>query len=132
MFKQNMKCRPNDVDRLVSKCLKKRRIMLGLSQADLSEAVNVSIQQIQKYEKATNRISSGKLFKFAEFLKVPITYFYDDHSDKNSFAEANYVYDLDEKNDSLEKEITSLIRSFREISNPRSRIKIIELIKTMS
>ena len=66
------KGRADNVDRQVSCRLKMRRIMLGLSQHDLSKAVDVSIQQIQKYEKATNRISSGKLFAFAKFLKVPV------------------------------------------------------------
>ena len=68
--------RADNIDKLVSRRIKMRRMMLGLSQHDLGKAVDVSIQQIQKYEKATNRISSGKLYTLARFLKVPITYFY--------------------------------------------------------
>ena len=71
------KGRADNIDKLVSRRLKMRRMILGLSQNDLGKAVDVSIQQVQKYEKATNRISSGKLFAFAKFLKVPINYFYD-------------------------------------------------------
>ena len=59
-YKKESKGRADDIDRLVSKRLKTRRIMLGLSQQDLGAAVDVSIQQVQKYEKASNRISSGK------------------------------------------------------------------------
>ena len=49
--------------------------MLGFTQDEVVQAVDVSIQQIQKYEKARNRIASGKLFTLAKFLTVPINYF---------------------------------------------------------
>ncbi len=131
------KGRADNVDKLVSSRLKMRRVMLGMSQQDLGRAVDVSIQQVQKYEKATNRISSGKLFAFARFLKVPITYFYDQNEDSNqiigsAFAEDNDEYDAHDPNFVTEKEIISLIRAFSEIKSPQSRKKIIELVKTMS
>ena len=80
---KEQKGRADNIDRLVSKRLKMRRMMLGLSQHDLGMAVDVSIQQVQKYEKASNRISSGKLFTFAKFLKVPVSYFFE-HGDVTS------------------------------------------------
>lgn len=76
--------RADNIDKLVSRRIKMRRMMLGLSQHDLGKAVDVSIQQIQKYEKATNRISSGKLYTLARFLKVPITYFYNQAEDSSN------------------------------------------------
>ncbi|PCJ29860.1 MAG: transcriptional regulator, partial [Rickettsiales bacterium] len=82
--KKETKGRADNVDRLVSHRLKMRRMMLGLSQNDLGKAVDVSIQQVQKYEKATNRISSGKLFAFSKFLKVPVAYFYDQSDDSGN------------------------------------------------
>ena len=83
MFEQSeSKGKADNIDKLVSRRLKMRRVMLGMSQQDIGKAVDVSIQQVQKYEKATNRISSGKLFTIAKFLKVPITYFYE-HSDES-------------------------------------------------
>lgn len=131
------KGRADNVDKLVSYRLKMRRIMLGLSQHDLSKAVDVSIQQIQKYEKATNRISSGKLFAFAKFLKIPVTYFFDQTDDSSNivgaiFAEDGSAYDANDKNAVTEKEIVSLVKAFSEIKNPQSRRKIIELVKTMA
>ena len=75
MFEQSeSKGKADNIDKLVSRRLKMRRVMLGMSQQDIGKAVDVSIQQVQKYEKATNRISSGKLFIIAKFLKVPITF----------------------------------------------------------
>lgn len=130
------KGRADHIDQLVSRRLKMRRMMLGLSQHDLGGAVDVSIQQVQKYEKATNRISSGKLHAFAKFLKVPINYFFDqgDESSKameTIFAEEETRYDPKVSTVS-EKEIIALVKAFSEIENANSRKKIIELIKSMS
>lgn len=131
------KGRANNIDKLVSRRLKMRRMILGLSQNDLGKAVDVSIQQVQKYEKATNRISSGKLFAFAKFLKVPISYFYDQNDGSfsaisSTLAEDQEAFGENETGLVSEKEIMSLIKAFSEISNPQSRKKIIELVKTMT
>jgi hypothetical protein len=69
------KSRATEIDILVSKNLKARRLELGISQSVLANLAGVSTQQIQKYEKNINRISSGRLFAFTKYLKVPITYF---------------------------------------------------------
>jgi transcriptional regulator with XRE-family HTH domain len=139
MSKQSeSKGRADNVDKLVSRRLKMRRMILGLSQNDLGKAVDVSIQQVQKYEKATNRISSGKLFAFAKYLKVPISYFYDQNEDSGralgaALAEDEVSYEACETDESVsEKEIVNLIKAFGEISNAQSRKKIIELVKTMT
>jgi len=131
------KGRADSIDKLVSRRLKMRRMILGLSQNDLGKAVDVSIQQVQKYEKATNRISSGKLFAFAKFLKVPISYFYDQNEGSSNaintaLAEDQEAFGESESELVSEKEIMSLIKAFGEINNPQSRKKIIELVKTMA
>ena len=137
MFEQSeSKGKADNIDKLVSRRLKMRRVMLGMSQQDIGKAVDVSIQQVQKYEKATNRISSGKLFTIAKFLKVPITYFYE-HSDEseiitNVFAEDDAKYEAEDSNVVAEKEIVNLIKAFSEIKSLQSRKKITELVKTMS
>lgn len=74
------KSRATEIDILVSKNLKARRLELGISQSALANLAGVSTQQIQKYEKNTNRISSGRLFAFAQYLKVPITYFFEQNN----------------------------------------------------
>jgi transcriptional regulator with XRE-family HTH domain len=60
--------------------LRLRRIELGLSQTVIGEQLGITFQQVQKYENGTNRLSGGRLQQLAEFLKVPITYFFDDGS----------------------------------------------------
>ncbi len=136
-YKGDLKGKADNIDKLVSKRLKMRRVMLGLSQQDIGKAVGVSIQQIQKYEKATNRVSSGKLFAIAKYLKVPVTYFYEKSDDNylcsSAFAEESAKYEAEAKDISVsEKELISLIKAFGEIKSPQSRKKIIELVRAMA
>lgn len=124
----------DQVDIHVGKRLKMRRIMLGLSQQDLGEAVNVSIQQIQKYERATNRISSGRLYAFAKLMAVPVDFFFKDASPELAHS---YVNDGQEDFDSeiesvSEKDLLTLIRSFSEITSNSVRKKILELVKSLN
>ena len=65
----------------LGKKLRMRRLSLGLTQTKVAQAINVTFQQIQKYEKGTNGVSSSRLMQLASFLKVPITYFYEDFRD---------------------------------------------------
>ena len=61
--------------------LKLRRLALGLTQTKVAKAINVTFQQIQKYEKGTNGVSSIRLLQLANHLKVPVNYFFEDFSD---------------------------------------------------
>ena len=58
--------------------LRMRRLALGLTQTKVAQAINVTFQQIQKYEKGTNGVSSNRLMQLSQFLKVPINYFFED------------------------------------------------------
>ncbi len=121
------------IDTYVGKKLKTRRIMLGLSQHDLGEAVNVSIQQIQKYEKATNRISSGKLYAFAKLLLVPVEFFFTDVEREIGHHVAREEKELlDSSYNIAEKELLALVRSFSEIKDVSVRKKIVDLLKSLS
>ena len=60
--------------------LKLRRLALGLTQTKVAKAINVTFQQIQKYEKGTNGVSSIRLLQLANYLKVPVNYFFEDFS----------------------------------------------------
>ena len=69
-----------------------RRLSLGLTQTKVAQAINVTFQQIQKYEKGTNGVSSNRLMQLSQFLKVPIIYFFEDFrefKDIDSNAETN-------------------------------------------
>ena len=65
----------------LGKKLRLRRLSLGLTQTKVAQAINVTFQQIQKYEKGTNGVSSNRLMQLSQFLKVPINYFFEDFSE---------------------------------------------------
>ena len=67
--------------------LKLRRLALGLTQTKVAKAINVTFQQIQKYEKGTNGVSSIRLLQLSNYLKVPINYFFEDFSEYTINAE---------------------------------------------
>ena len=76
----------------LGKKLRMRRLSLGLTQTKVAQAINVTFQQIQKYEKGTNGVSSNRLMQLSQFLKVPIIYFFEDYKnfkDKNLSEETN-------------------------------------------
>lgn len=75
---------PHPVDRFVGRRVAEKRISLGYNQSDLGRALGLTFQQIQKYEKGANRISSSKLWEMAKFLSVDISYFFDGLADAQS------------------------------------------------
>ena len=100
--------------------LRMRRLSLGLTQTKVAEAINVTFQQIQKYEKGTNGVSSNRLMQLSNYLKVPITYFFEDF--KNFNDNKNSQDENDDLNYSfLSKTFSSLSRSQKE--------KILQILK---
>ncbi len=73
---------PNKIDVHVGNRLRLRRMMLGFSQEQLGMLVGITFQQIQKYERGTNRISASRLWDFSKVLRVPISFFYAEMSDE--------------------------------------------------
>lgn len=70
-----------ELNQHLGKQLRKRRSSLGLTQTQVARAINVTFQQIQKYEKGTNGVSSSRLLQLAIFLKVPVKYFFEEFKD---------------------------------------------------
>lgn len=137
MKNSSAKSRVDSVDHLVGKRLRKRRIMMGLSQGDLGEAVKVSIQQIQKYEKAVNRISSGKLHSFAKLLRVPVSYFFENEEETASQEISGYTMAEESANfapeeNATEREVVLLIKYFNSIATTELRKKLIDIAKTLA
>lgn len=84
-----MKRRTHTIDIHIGLQLRKRRLMLGLSQEELAKKLGLSFQQIQKYEKATNRISAARLYEIAQILRTEITYFYEGFDENMQLNEEN-------------------------------------------
>ena len=68
---------PNPVDKYVGSRVRMRRIMLGMSQEKLGEALGLTFQQVQKYEKGTNRVGASRLQQISEILQVPVSFLFD-------------------------------------------------------
>ena len=95
--------------------LKLRRLALGLTQTKVAKAINVTFQQIQKYEKGTNGVSSNRLMQLSQFLKVPIVYFYEDYKGYKDDKEKMEDHTGDDLNYSfLTKTFASLPKSQKE------------------
>jgi transcriptional regulator with XRE-family HTH domain len=117
-----MVTRANNVDYLVAKHLKRKRVFLGISQKELAEVAEVSIQQYQKYEMATNRITCGKIYLFAKHLKVPIEYFFgtSDGSD----------YEISEESMELRR-FSKLARAIQKIDTPEDKTIVGDVLQTL-
>ena len=110
--------------------LKLRRLALGLTQTKVAKAINVTFQQIQKYEKGTNGVSSIRLLQLSNYLKVPINYFFEDFSD--------YLINIEKsKQGPLNVNYTFLAKLYSELSNEQKikfsknlQISSVEISKT--
>jgi transcriptional regulator with XRE-family HTH domain len=129
--KQSVK-RPNPTDIYVGSRVRMRRKMMGMSQEKLGERLGITFQQIQKYEKGTNRIGASRLQKIAEILEVPVSYFFPDQSSDVAMGLAEeggpgYVVDFLSTAEGLE-----LNRAFARIKNAKVRRKMIELVRAVA
>ena len=76
----------------LGKKLRMRRLSLGLTQTQVAQAINVTVQQIQKYEKGTNGVSSNRLMQLSQFLKVPIIYFFEDYREFKDVSSSDDIH----------------------------------------
>tara|TARA_Y100001970_G_scaffold215338_1_gene263414 strand:- start:570 stop:944 length:375 start_codon:yes stop_codon:yes gene_type:complete len=106
--------------------LRMRRLSLGLTQTKVANAINVTFQQIQKYEKGTNGVSSSRLIQLSSFLKVPITYFFEDFIDN---ANANSGVQDTTQNQDLN--YSFLMKTFSKLDE-NQKTKIIQILKNTS
>ena len=109
----------------LGKKLRMRRLSLGLTQTKVANAINVTFQQIQKYEKGTNGVSSSRLLQLAVFLKVPINYFYEDFSEKQH-DETSITND-----ETSDLNYSFLIKIFSKLS-PSQKTKILQVLRNNS
>ena len=107
----------------LGKKLRMRRLSLGLTQTKVAQAINVTFQQIQKYEKGTNGVSSNRLMQLSQFLKVPIIYFFED------FKEFKDVISDSESNEDLNYSFLS--RTFASLSRSQKE-KILQILNNTS
>lgn len=127
---------PNPIDVHVGSRLRMRRMLVGMSQEKLGEHLDLTFQQVQKYEKGSNRISASRLYDMARILDVPVQFFFDDMPGKDlgrpvaGFAENQDSFQMTDFLTSSDG--AQLIRAFADIKSSEVRRKVIDLVKSIS
>ena len=130
----------DDIDAHIGSRVRLRRMMVNVSQESLGEALGVTFQQIQKYEKGLNRIGAGRLYRIAQILDVPVSYFYEGLPELNGSASLNGLKiseEVDERGVEVMNFLTSpegysLSSAFSRIEDAPTRRRLVELIRTIA
>jgi len=125
---------PNPVDRYVGSRIRMRRIMLGMSQEKLGDALGLTFQQVQKYEKGTNRVGASRVQQIAQILQVPVSFLFDGGPGANLTADglseapsSAYVADFLATSEGL-----ALTRAFTRISDAKLRRSIVDMVEQIA
>jgi transcriptional regulator with XRE-family HTH domain len=133
--------KPNPIDVHVGARVRLRRTLLGMSQEKLGEALGLTFQQVQKYERGANRVGASRLFDLSRVLDVPVSFFFDDMTDDMKRQtpamltlgtgleepQAEFVADPMARRETLE-----LVRAYYRISDPSVRKRVYELAKALA
>jgi transcriptional regulator with XRE-family HTH domain len=125
---------PNPIDKHVGSRVRMRRMMLSMSQEKLGDALGLTFQQVQKYEKGTNRISASRLQQISQILQVPVSFFFDgvptQPMDGKGWSEAPspaYVSDFLATSDGL-----ALTKAFMRIKSSKLRRRVVDLVEEIA
>ena len=131
--------RSNPIDVHVGSRIRLRRTLMGMSQERLGEALGLTFQQVQKYERGVNRVGASRLYDLSRVLDVPISFFYDDMPESvggvrpisrgvSGFADTQEGFGDDTLS---RRETLELVRAYYRISDPGVRKRVFELIKSL-
>ena len=129
---------PHPVDVHVGQCVKNRRLLQGLSQEELATAIGVTFQQVQKYERGTNRISVSRLAEIANALKIPLDYFLEGCLNlvqgkkytAKGFAEGKQAFLEDQPE--MTRDSAELLRDYQAIPSAKLKKQARDIVKTLS
>jgi len=124
--------RVNHIDHYISSRVRLCRLLLGYSQEKIAKAIGVSIQQVQKYEKGKNRISGGNLYLIGKILAAPIAYFFENVEANIANSASVSKSDDDSTFVTNEREVFALVKAYNNITCPRARKQIIDLMAALS
>ena len=134
--------RASPIDAHVGSRVRLRRTLLGMSHEKLGDALGLTFQQVQKYERGVNRIGASRLFDLARVLDVPIGFFFDDLPPEMggnvAVRSRPAIYGFSEAQNSLEddsmnkRETLELVRAYYRITDPAVRKRVFDLIKSLA
>lgn len=120
----------------MGKRLRLRRTILGLSQEVVGNAIGVTFQQIQKYERGANRMGSSRLYEFSKILKVPVSYFFDgferEEGHENDYMMAESTTPEFEHEQLTSRETMEMMRAYYKIASPRVRKSVFDMVKALA
>ena len=132
--------KPHPVDAYVGTRLKQRRSLLRMSQGAFSKAVGLSFQQIQKYERGSNRISSSRLYEFAKALDVPVSYFFEEMGSDVAARGRQHAFGIASEapanagsaDPMTKRETLELVRAYYKITDTKVRKRLFEMTKALA
>lgn len=129
---------PNPVDVHVGARIRLRRTLLGMSQERLGDALGLTFQQVQKYERGTNRVGASRLWDLSRVLDVPVSFFYEDMTEDVAGNSPRLISGLAEEPDTVEadpltkRETLELVRAYYRIQDPTVRKRVFDLAKALA
>ncbi|NQU72765.1 MAG: helix-turn-helix transcriptional regulator [Rhodospirillales bacterium] len=129
--------RSNQVDAYVGSRVRMRRTLLGLSQEKLGDALGLTFQQVQKYERGANRIGASRLYQLTRILDVPVAFFFEDMEEPEAGTPQGIAIGLAEGADKFDhdpmakRETLELVRAYYKITDPKVRRRVFELVKAL-
>ena len=128
---------PNAVDVHVGGRVRLRRTLLGLSQSALGDALGLTFQQVQKYERGANRISASKLWRLSQVLEVPVSFFFDDIAVDRDGRAVPSILSAGESGASeadvmTKRETLELTRAYYRVADPATRKALLDLFTAVS
>ena len=121
--------RATEVDALVGKHIRNRRMLLGMSQSELAGSLGITFQQLQKYERGLNRVGAGRLYELSRALQAPVSYFFSGTDD----AEEAPVGLAEEANGRFnQRETVELVRAYYGVRDRSVRRRLLDLVRAMS
>ena len=126
--------KPDPIDVHVGSRVRLRRTLLGMNQSNLGDALGLTFQQIQKYERGANRIGSSRLYRLSKILDVPVAFFFDEMA-QGVATSAKGVAEKEQKSfepDRLAtRETLELVRAYYRIKDEKVRKRVFELVKAI-
>ena len=133
---------PDPVDVHVGGRLRLRRTLIGMSKEQLAAALNITFQQVQKYERGANRVGSSRLFQLSRVLDVPVSYFFEEMSADTAMRAKQAASDVGglaedpgegyQADPMTKRETLELVRAYYRITDPKLRRRLFDMTKALA
>lgn len=129
--------KPNPIDIHVGSRIRERRTLLGMSQSKLGDSIGLTFQQVQKYERGTNRVGSSRMYELARVLDVPVAYFFAEIAPDTASRAQQHLFGRrdrpadDERRSMTKRETLELVRAYYKVTDNRVRKRLFEMMKAL-